>query len=134
MIHIICGTCGTSKGYKTAADGELSLPAAEEARLVARKVAAYATRPVISETHGAPPVSPSEPPKQPDVPLDTPAAEAPAQPEDSEETARLERLPKADLEQMAQDMGLDISGVKNKHDLAALIASADAESEGDVVE
>lgn len=47
MIRIICGTCGTSKGYKTAADGELTLPAAEEKRLVARGVAEYVTRPVI---------------------------------------------------------------------------------------
>ena len=47
MIRIICGTCGTSKGYMTEADGELTLPAAEEKRLVARGVAKYVTKPVI---------------------------------------------------------------------------------------
>ena len=47
MIRIICGTCGTSKGYKTEADGNLALPAAEEKRLVARGVAEYVTKPVI---------------------------------------------------------------------------------------
>lgn len=128
MIHIICGTCGTSAGYKTAADGEFSLPAAEEARLVRRKVAAYATRPVTA------PAPPPEHPEPPDVSESAPPAEPPAPPEDCGETARLERLPKADLEQMARDMGLDVSGAKNKHDLAVLIISADADSEEDVIE
>lgn len=53
MIRIICGTCGTSKGYKTAADGELTLSAAEEKRLVARGVAEYVTRPVIGPASDA---------------------------------------------------------------------------------
>lgn len=29
MIRIKCGTCGTSKGYKTQADGAFSLPISE---------------------------------------------------------------------------------------------------------
>ncbi len=53
MIYIICGTCGTSKGYKTAADGVLFLPAVEEKRLVDRGVAKYATRPVIGNGAGS---------------------------------------------------------------------------------
>lgn len=53
MIYIKCGTCGTSQGYKTAADGRLSLPQAEEARLVARGVAAYVTAPVFSAAPAA---------------------------------------------------------------------------------
>ena len=52
MIRIICGTCGTSKGYMTEADGELTLPAAEEKRLVARGVAKYVTKPVIGPDTG----------------------------------------------------------------------------------
>lgn len=47
MIKINCGTCGTSQGYKTAADGAFSLPATEENRLISRGVAEYATTPVI---------------------------------------------------------------------------------------
>ena len=37
----------------------------------------------------------------------------------------LERMPKADLEQMAQDLGIDISGAKNNHERAELIAAAE---------
>ncbi len=48
MIWIKCGTCGTSQGYKTAADGKLTLSREEEARLVARGVADYVTRPVLN--------------------------------------------------------------------------------------
>ncbi|MCI8857413.1 MAG: hypothetical protein HFH26_12840 [Clostridiaceae bacterium] len=48
MIRIKCGTCGTSQGYKTAADGKLTLPRTEEARLVARGVAEYVTRPILN--------------------------------------------------------------------------------------
>ena len=48
MIRIKCGTCGTSQGYKTAADGKLTLSREEEARLVARGVADYVTRPVLN--------------------------------------------------------------------------------------
>ena len=40
MIRIKSGTCGTSQGYMTSADGELVLPAAEEKRLVSRQRAA----------------------------------------------------------------------------------------------
>jgi len=54
MIRIICGTCGTSKGYKTVADGDLTLPAAEEKRLVDRGVAEYVTRPVIGNGADSP--------------------------------------------------------------------------------
>lgn len=52
MIYITCGTCGTSKGYRSKADGAISLPASEEARLVARGVAAYVTKPIIGPDSG----------------------------------------------------------------------------------
>lgn len=54
MIRITCGTCGTSQGYKTAADGPLALPASEEKRLVRRGVAEYVTRPVIGNDADSP--------------------------------------------------------------------------------
>ena len=54
MIRITCGTCGTSRGYKTQADGALTLPAAEEQRLVRRGVAEYATRPIIGNGADSP--------------------------------------------------------------------------------
>lgn len=52
MIRIKCGTCGTSKGYKTQADGAFSLPISEEARLVSRGVADYVTTPIIGANPG----------------------------------------------------------------------------------
>lgn len=48
MIRIKCGTCGTSQGYKTVADGRLTLPCEEEARLVFRGVADYVTKPILN--------------------------------------------------------------------------------------
>ena len=47
------------------------------------------------------------------------------------EVAKLERMQKVDLEQMAADMGLDISGAKTKHDLAVLIVAAGEPEDGE---
>lgn len=137
MIHITCGTCGTSDGYKTAADGTLSLPAAEEKRLVSRGVAAYVMRPVMEAAPPDRPPSSSPDPEQ--MPQDTAGEETPSEaatapagePSDSMSVAALERMTKADLEQMAQDMGVDISGAKNNRERAELIAAAEAQEAGD---
>lgn len=131
MIRIICGTCGTTQGYKTAADGPITLPAAEERRLVLRGVAEYETRPIIGpNTTPAPPPSGAKGPEaSQDTPGADPATEAATGGEEGgcadAEVAKLERMSKADLEAMAADMGLDVSGAKTKHDLAVLIAAAD---------
>lgn len=166
MIRIKCGTCGTSKGYKTKADGAISLPAPEEARLVARGVAAYATMPIIGNTpdertvppsgddetddgkQGAPgnvsPAGAATPPsdssEQDGGDQDTSSIDPPAEAAteggeanaDPAEVKRLERMSKDDLVQMAQDMGVDISGAKNNHERAVLIVSAGASDDGDV--
>lgn len=47
------------------------------------------------------------------------------------EVKRLERMPKDDLVQMAQDMGVDISGAKNNHERAVLIVAAGASGDSD---
>ena len=136
MIHIICGTCGTSKGYKTRADGAISLPAAEEARLVKRGVAAYTTVPIIGNAPNAPTTPPSgggDPEEgNQDTPGGNPASEtATGGEEGNAEVKRLERMSKDDLLQMAQDMGVDISGAKNNHERAVLIVAAGASDDGD---
>lgn len=46
------------------------------------------------------------------------------------EVSKLERMPKAVLEQMARDMGVDISEARNNHERAVLIVAADEESNG----
>lgn len=132
MIQIKCGTCGTSKGYKTSADGAISLPASEEARLVSRGVAAYATKPIVDAPPAVPPAPPSDGGEPPVPPLDTSGGEPPVEPPvsggegdpDAAEVARLERMQRPDLEQMAADLGLDFSGARNKHELAVLIVAA----------
>jgi len=45
------------------------------------------------------------------------------------EVSRLERMSKADLERMAADLGVDISGAKNNRERAQLIVAADDDGE-----
>ena len=151
MIQIKSGTCGTSQGYKTKADGKLTLPAAEEKRLVSRGVADYVTRPIIGDTAApaTPPAAPAASPYPDRLPQDTAADQKPAEvetrgedgPSNSPSVSALERMPKADLEQMAADMGIDISGAKNNRERAELIAAAEVDSDelpeledGDIVQ
>lgn len=47
-----------------------------------------------------------------------------------EAVARLERLSKADLEQMAKDAGVDISGAKNNRERAVLLVDAEPQDDG----
>ena len=87
----------------------------------------------------SPAVAPQTAPDPERMPLDTAGEEAPSEaataptgePSDSMSVAALERMTKADLEQMAQDMGVDISGAKNNRERAELIAAAEAEEAGD---
>ena len=157
MIRIICGTCGTSKGYKTAADGELTLPAAEEKRLVARGVAEYVTRPVMSPASDADsPVDDGDgggtginPPDEgpPVGGLENSGSDLSAgylpgsvdmlaivNPHFTKESLMEMRRP--DMEKMAEDMGIDVSRCKNKGDIADLLAEieigAPAEDDGEV--
>lgn len=143
MIRIKCGTCGTSRGYKTSADGLLSLPGEEEKRLVSRGVAVYAAHDdykgfTNDEESSAtvPPHVPQEKAEYTNAKDHESGAEAAVGGEDSDNTdpaeiAKLERMTKSDLEQMAQDMGVNISRAKNNHERAMLIASA-GEPDGDM--
>ena len=124
MIQIICGTCGTSQGYKTAASGELSLPAAEEQRLVARGVAEYVTRPVMG------PAAPNE---------DTAVlSEDEADTSDTLDivdghftTESLMRLTRAEMEQLAADLTVDVSKCRNKGEIAALLTEVEVQAGDD---
>ena len=144
MIRIKCGTCGTSQGYKTSADGVLSLPKEEEKRLVSRGVAVCAANGVfaIDEESTAAVQAPVPPERAEHDDGDTDArdpesgTEAAVGGEDGDtidpaEIAKLERMTKSDLEKMAQDMGVDISRAKNNRERAMLIASA-GEPDGDM--
>lgn len=116
---------------------QVTLSDEEAARLVALDVAAYADVPAMApDTPPAPPPGGEE---EPETPQDTPgadvAAEAATGGEEGgsadAEVAKLERMQKVDLEQMAADMGLDISEAKTKHDLAVLIVAAGEPEDGE---
>ena len=87
----------------------------------------------------SPTVAPQAAPDPEQMPQDTAGEETPSgaataptdEPSDSMSVAALERMTKADLEQMAQDMGVDISGAKNNRERAELIAAAEAQEAGD---
>lgn len=119
------------------AKGEfVTLSDEEAARLVALDVAVYADAP--TQAPCAPPVplpgSDTEPGAPQDTPGDMSPAEIPGEGDegdgDSTEVKRLERMLKDDLVQMAQDLGVDISGAKNNHERAVLIVAAGTPDDG----
>lgn len=145
-VKIISGTYGwrpdkdgsvepVSKG------GTCEVSDAEAARLVGLGVASY-----VESSAEAPSVPPASPPggEEPPAPSqDTPGEEPLTGPPvsggegdpDAAEVARLERMQRPDLEQMATDLGVDsatIFGAKNKHDLAVLIVAAEEPEDGEV--
>lgn len=154
MIRIKCGTCGTSQGYKTNADGELSLPTAEETRLVARGVAEYVTRPIIG---GATPCGTSEH-KEAGVntPDESTASESSDEGEGADETEThdgavdvdcvldivdghftkesLTKMERKDMEALAIDLGLDVKKCRNKGEIADLLSAVEVQPEADAGE
>ena len=159
MIQIKCGTCGTSKGYKTQADGAFTLPAAEERRLVARGVADYVTKPIIGPDTGvATLVKGGDDGNQGDTLTERDPAsegletgesggegEAPAELQEGEgeapdtldivdghfTTESLMELSRADMEKLAADMGVDVKKCRNKSEIAALLAAVEVHTDGD---
>lgn len=147
MIQIKCGTCGTSQGYKTAADGKLTLPREEEERLVTRGVADYVTKPILNAASDAEaPAGAAEKSGQgvtlPDEGNVSPSAEKVGNGEQSikdgialDDTLdivdghitkdSLLRLSRTDMEGLAADLGIDIRKCKNKGEIADLISAVE---------
>jgi len=92
---------------------------------------------IVSGGPAMPSVAPQTAPDPEQMPQDTEKTPAEAttaagdEPSDSMSVAALERMTKADLEQMAQDMGIDISGAKNNRERAELIAAAETDGDGE---
>lgn len=129
-IKIISGTYGWKPDEDSSVEsvskgGTCEVSDAEAARLVGLGVAAYADVPVQApNTPPEPPPGGEEPPAPPQE--EPPVSGGEGDP-DAAEVARLERMQRPDLEQMATDLGVDsaaIFGAKNKHDLAVLIVAA----------
>ena len=113
------------------AKGErVTLSDEEAARLVALDVAVYADTP--TKAPDTPPAPPPGGEEELGTPQDTPAADGKEGGSIDAEVAKLERMQKGDLEQMAADMGLDVSGAKTKRDLAVLIVAAGEPEGGEV--
>lgn len=145
-VKIISGTYGwrpdkdgsvepVSKG------GTCEVSDAEAVRLVGLGVASYVES--LAEVPSVPPAPPPGIEEPPAPPQDTTGEEPPTGPPvsggeggpDATEVARLERMQRPDLEQMATDLGVDsatIFGAKNKHDLAVLIVAAGEPEDGEV--
>lgn len=149
MIRIKCGTCGTSQGYKTRADGDFALPAAEERRLIARGVAEYVTRPVIGPASGA--GSPVDGMEDGGAGIDPPSTSSPMEGMENGRSdllagylpgsvdmlaivgghfakESLMEMRRPDMEKLAVEMGLDISRCRNKGDIADLLAEIEIET------
>lgn len=157
MIYITCGTCGTSKGYKTQADGAISLPPSEEARLVARSVASYVTKPIIGTESGV--VTSGEDGDGSDR-GDTPPERAPASTGletgesetggEDEDTAKLQdgeveasdaldivdghftkesllQMQRPEMEKLAAEFGIDTRKCRNKGEIADLLVAVEVE-------
>lgn len=122
---------GPGRVQPVARGGKVSVSDEEAARLVGIGVGIYADSPIVAA------VPPSTPSVNPEVFPDATGAgmatptglggESKYTAPDENEVAKLERMTKGDLEQMARDMGIDISGAKNNHERAVLIATADAD-------
>ena len=159
MIRIKCGTCGTSQGYKTQADGARTLPVAEERRLVARGVADYVTKPIIgTDNDVATPGEGSACDGQGDtIPVRIHSSTGQERGESGdggkdEDTSALRKgeaeandaleivdghftieslmeLSRADMEKLAADMGVDVKKCQNKSDIAARLSAVEVETD-----
>ncbi len=158
MIYITCGTCGTSQGYKTMNDGAITLPAAEERRLVVRGVVEYVTKPVIGPDTGV--ATPGEGEDGGGAGVTSPENDPTSTGQETgnsggadEDTGKLQEgeaeapdtldivdghftveslmeLSRADMEKLAADMGVDVKKCRNKSDIAALLSAVEVQPGG----
>lgn len=158
MIYITCGTCGTSQGYKNKNDGAITLPAAEERRLVARGVAEYVTKPVIGpDTSVATPAEGEDgggsgvtPPEGAPASMGQETGGSGGENEDTGELQEgeseapdaldivdghftiesLMELSRAEMEKLAADLGVEVKRTMNKSEIAALLCAVEVQPGG----
>ena len=138
MIQMICGYTGIGTKLVGPKDGPFELTPEAEKRLVERGVAEYATKALASPPAPAgenapevPGVNTSEGEQPAEAPL-APPAEAEPDPKDCIDIVdghmtveSLMELTRADMEALAEDLGLDVKKCKNKSEIAALIAQVE---------
>ncbi len=143
LIHIINGTYGHYEGEwlkpKTRLDPPFEVSDEEADRLVGLGVAEYATKALASQPEPAgesapevPGVNTSETKEPAEAPLAPPAEHDEPEPEDCIDIVdghmtveSLMKLTRADMEALAEDLGLDVKKCRNKSEIAALIAQVE---------
>ncbi len=131
MIRITSGTVRTSQGLKTSKDKPFSLPPEEERRFIDRKVAARVYQEAPLEPVATPPVAPKGEGVDVNSSEEKPGAEG-------EETAanldidQLKSMKLDELKKLAEDMGIDTTGLRYKDDYAKAIAAVDVVIEPDL--
>lgn len=138
MIQMICGYTGVGTKLVGPKDGPFELTPEAEKRLVERGVAEYATKALASppapageNAPEAPGVNTSETKEPAEAPLAPPAAAEP-DPKDCIDIVdghmtveSLMTMTRADMEALAEDLGLDVKKCRNKGEIAALIAQVE---------
>lgn len=131
MIRITSGTVRTSQGLKTSKDKPFALPPEEEQRFIDRKVAARVYAETPAEGVATPPVAPEGDGVGVNSSEEKPGTEG-------EETAgnldveQLKKMKLDDLKQLAEDMGIDTTGLRTKDDYAKAIAAVEVVVEPDL--
>ena len=124
MIRITSGTVRTSQGLKTSKDKPFALPPKEEQRFIDRKVAARVYEEAPLEPVATPPVAPEG--ERVGVTLSPEETGA-----EGEETVgnldadQLKKMKLDELKKLAEDMGIDTTGLRTKDDYAKAIAAVD---------
>lgn len=142
MIKIICGVYGGVDGMKRPGDKPFSLPPAEEARLVARKVAVYVNEPA-TEAPQDEDEQPESNHEQQDEDDGTPIGFDEMPPEDfteddedeaevMDEIIDLETLTGKELREMGAEYGLTFKANAKKADMIAAITAAQIKLAEDV--
>ena len=131
MIRITSGTVRTSLGLKTSKDKPFTLPPEEEKRFIDRNVAARVYLEAPLEEVATPPVAPDGEVVDVNSSEEKPGAEG-------EETAanldadQMKKMKLDDLKKLAEDMGIDTTGLRLKDDYIAAIAAVDVVLEPDL--
>ncbi len=131
MIRITSGTVRTSQGLKTSKDKPFTLPPEEEQRFIDRNVAARVYQEASPKPVATPPAAPKAEGAVVNLSGDKPSTE-------DEETAanpdadQLKKMKLDDLKKLAEDMGIDTTGLRSRDDYAKAIAAVDVIVEPDL--
>lgn len=134
MIKITCGVYGGKDGLKRPGDKPFSLSPAEEARLVARKVAAYVNEPA-SDAHDTEDDFSIEDDAAPigfdEMPPEDFSEDGEDEAEIVEEIIDLETLTIKELREMGEAYGLTFKANTKKADMIAAITAAQSPLDDD---